>query len=276
MADVDPLEERRVDGRDLQPVPSGFSPGLGRSTMMPPDEVVPGLALGQLYWLYGSAPQGRPPCAVTDPPCSGWGTVLVLDETGISRRVFHSSQLKSWVLPNDCYEMLSLQHVSAGASHPGWQAEMRDKLVERIRHNYAASKLRGWTDPDYETADRVLRMLGSSAPAERDWQRLAPAAKRSDRPGAEAEATAVQQRQESKTPKASAFKPVKADSRKGQVLKFFADGGSSADKAQAELGIQRNNLLSQLFLLRKDHGIEYKVSGDSVQLVLPEGQELFA
>lgn len=275
-SEVDPLDERRVDARDLQPVPRAFAAGWGRQEMRAPVEFAEGLALGQIYWLYGSAPQGRPPVHVMDPPCSGWGVVVVLDQTADSRRVFHSSTLKSWVLPNHCYEMLSLQAVSAGASHPGWREEMRERLVERLRSTYAAHRLRGWTDSDYATTERILRMLGSSAPDEAEWRDLAPAARRSDHSAAAPASPAASARPEPRTQKASAFKPVKLDSRKGQVLKFFADGGASAEKAQAELGIQRNNLLSQLFLLRKDHGVEYKVSGDSVQLVLPEGQELFA
>lgn len=239
--------------------------------MRAPVEFAEGLALGQLYWLYGSAPQGQPPVHVMDPPCSGWGTVIVMDQAAASRRVFHSSTLKSWVLPNHCYEMLSLQAVSAGACHPGWQEELRARLVDRLRSTYAAHKLRGWSDSDYETTERVLRMLGSSAPAEDEWQRLSPASRRSD--SAVTAVAAKRTEPERKTQPAAAFKPVKRAGRKGEVLAFFVEKGLTASRAEAmaKFGITSSNLLSQLFLLRKDHGIDYKASGDSIVLTLPGG-----
>jgi len=39
----------------------------------------------------------------------------------------------------------------------------------------------------------------------------------------------------------------------------------------AEIEVSRKNLLSQLFLLQKDHGIGYTVTGDAVEVHLPEG-----
>lgn len=241
--------------------------------MLPPVPFAPGLAVGQLYWLYGTAPQGMPPVHVIDPPCSGWGTVIVLDETETSRRVFNSGTLKSWVLPNNCYEMLSLQAavIPPSLMVGGKFTEFIKSLVSRLQTTYAAHKIWGW-ESDYATAERILKILDAKAPTEEEWKKLAPSAERADKAMASSQPSAAKT-VEPKTPKASVFKPVKATGRKGEVLAFFVEKGLVASRAEAmaKFSITSSNLLSQLFLLRKDHGIDYKAAGDSITLTLPEG-----
>lgn len=227
-----------------------------------------GLYLSNICWTLGPGPADQVPSCVDDPPTSGWGRCLVFpDAPGQPREVLCMWTFRSYRIVPGSHEWKSMHgslYVETDAEKAEW---LRDHLGRKWIELAKATERAGV--PDFDAAARAMRLLGMEPPSEAE---VAAA------PGPKAVTRAVSQapRPEPKTPKASAFKPVKADSRKGQVLKFFTDGGTSADAAMAQLGIQRNNLLSQLFLLRKDHGIEYRVAGDVVQLTVPEGQELFA
>ena len=264
---TDPLDERRRDPRDVVVPPHRFATALGTNRMRQMDMVEDGLFRAQVYWTYGSAPKGAPRSDVDDPPCSGWSAVFVMpDERGLV--LWHPWSFRSYRVREDSYEASSLQ-----GSVEGFDARARAFYRDRLPTKWMELKAHGQdAQADWSTAARIMAAVGAAVPSEEDAVAFA------QRLPAKRTVQSVERAVRAAEPKtkAGAFKPVKADSRKGQVLRFFVDGGTSADKAMSQLGIQRNNLLSQLFLLRKDHGIEYKVAGDVVQLAIPEGQELFA
>lgn len=271
---IDPLDEVPVDDRDIvQPVPSKFDVGFGRRTMRPPTKVTEDIGYGQVYWLYGASPAHMPSTMVSDPPCSGWGTCFVLDDDGQSRILFSPTVLKSWRVPNNCYEMTSLQGMMEGFSEA-----LKLRTVQSLRIKYAEHKRRGW-DSDYANTARLLRALGSEAPAEDEWLRLAPTARLGPElaSGATSEVAVPKVRKDAggKAPTVEGLKkPVKREGRKGEVLSFFmAKEGNcgSITEATTKFGITRSNLLSQMFMLRKDHNVGYAVEGDSATIQLPEG-----
>lgn len=261
---ADPLDETRPDPRDrVQPPPARF-PGVFGSVRRSPDPIGDGVSFARIYWVYGG--NTSLPSEVSDPPSSGWSSCFVVEE-GDRLRLFCPYSVQSWSVSKRSYEASSLQ--GAGEDFD-WRA--RGRFQESLPRQYAAHKLRGWTTSDFATLERVMRAVGAVIPAEERWATLAPAARASERAASSGDA---QQKapQQPKTHKASAFKPVKRTGRKGEVLAYFVDKGLTASRseAMAKFGITSSNLLSQLFLLRKDHGIEYATAGDSLTLTLPEG-----
>lgn len=275
---IDPLDEVPIDDRDVvQPIPTKFDVGFGRRTMRPPSEVAEGIGYGQVYWLYGPSPINMPSAAVSDPPCSGWGTCYVFDDDGKSRLLFSPTVLRSWRVPNNCYEMTSLQ-----GNMEGYTEALKQRAIQSLRIKYAEHKRRGWLSSDFATTERLLKALGSEAPSEGEWARLAPTARMGPElaSGSDVAPTYVAKPRKDtggKAPDAAVQglkKPVKREGRKGEVLDFFMSKEGNCGsilEATTKFGITRSNLLSQMFMLRKDHNIGYAVDGDSATIQLPEG-----
>lgn len=272
---LDPLDEVPIDDRDMQPAPRAFDRGFGRRVMRPPSPVAENVGYGQVYWMYGASPAGMPSSVVSDPPCSGWGTCFVLDDDGKSRTLFSPTVLKSWRVPNNCYEMLSLQ-----GNMEGFTEALRLRLIDSLRIRFAEHKRRGWESSDFATAARVLKALGSQAPTEAEWIRLAPTTRAGPElaSGADGELPTPKVRKDvgGKAPDAKAGglkKPVKREGRKGEILEFLmaTNGTGSVATGMEKFGITRSNFLSQLFMLRKDHNIGYAVDGDAATIQLPDG-----
>lgn len=233
---------------------------------LPWTPVAEGLGFSHIYWVRGSTKVGEDGRRneVDDPPTSGWSVVYVLydpDRPGL--RLFHSATFRSYDVSDRSAEYATLRpavhdHVDF-AARVDEPAPMHASAVhwtrKTMRANWA-SFVRGTEPRDFETAARVLRMLGGPDMASR-----ATAARRRDvaPAGKDAAPTLV--------------KKVKRKGRKGEVLAFLVDAGLNGDlnALGEELGLDRKNALSQLYLLKKDHGIGYSISGDAVQVTLPEG-----
>lgn len=257
-AEADPLDERRVDPRDLQPVPFRFALPTGRLTMRPFNQMAPGLARSRIYWTYGSSPKGALYSCVDDPPSSGWSTVLVVGDHDGPLRVLCPFTLRAYSIRPDSHERSSMQGQIDAKSDAELLAYYRDLLPRK----WAEVARHGEGKPDFKLAEQVCSILGVRPPTPEEIERVRPAyapppkARAPEKPAAKP---------------TSAFKPVKRAGRKGEVLAAILEGKTSADALTSQFGITRSNLLSQLFLLRKDHGIGYKASGDRLVLELPEG-----
>lgn len=259
---TDPLDELRSDDRDNLSPPTGFAPALGTMRMREPDEVGEGVRRGQVYWTYGSAPKGAPQSDVDDPPCSGWSSVFVLDGPTPEKLIlFHPWSFRSYVVGRRSYEASSLQ-----GCVEGFEYLAREFYKERLPNAWIALKKHGQeAHADYRMAERVMLAVGCKPPTDEQVLRAAPSyrppeAKKSGGSAPEAP-----------------FKPVKRGGRRGEVLEAILAGTTSAEALTAQFSITRSNLLSQLFLLRKEHGIGYTVSGDEVGVQVPEGvTEVFA
>lgn len=203
----------------------------------------------RIYWMDGSTPAGsRFRSEIKDPPHLGWGHAFVIDAGGPRVTLYCPYSMAAYQVSRESYE-----YQSARAPDPfraKWAAEMlHEKWAQAVRN--------GW-QKDYSTCAIVLRELGLEVP-----QNLLPE-------GMEARASGGKEADDA----LGLTKPVKRDGRRGQVLAFFLAGeghSRSIHEATAEMGITRSNLLSQAYLLQKDHGIGYEVAGDVLKIVLPAG-----
>jgi hypothetical protein len=229
--------------------------GVGKR---PPFHVADGIEWGQLYFA-GAGYKAPLPVGIPEPPNTGWSTAFVLAEDERHVTVFHLWSMQSWRVARACYEMSSFQSV-------GYETEFPTaRFTDALPRYYAEHRRRGDGAKDYATAARIMEALGIKVPTDDELGDV-PALERP---------LAVVQHAPKPLPKAAdkPFKPVKRDGRRGEVLQFFLDGGGSASVSAAttKFSITRSNLLSQLFLLRKEHGIGYGVNGDVASVQLPEG-----
>jgi hypothetical protein len=233
-----------------------ISRGVGKR---PPFTVCENVTWGQLYFG-GEGYKAPKPISVKDPPSVGWSTVFVMDDGDPHFvKVFHLWTMRSWQVLRHGHEMSSYQGV-------GYETEFPKARFEKsLPQYYAEHRRRADPTADYDTAIALMMVLGVETPS---------ADRLGDFPPMEQTAAATHA---PKPPKekgdGSTFKKVKKDGRRGEVLAFFLDGGTSAAAAIGKFGITRSNLLSQLYLLNKDHGIGYTVKGDAVSVSLPEGIE---
>ena len=262
-AKTDPLDERRVDPRDRVSPPTRFAPPWGTTKMPEPKELVPGLRKSKVYWTYGSPPKGAPRSDVDDPPSSGWSTVLLVEEQGPKLLLFCPYSFQSYRVGRDSYEASSMQQCSLNTDlgADNGQRYFREMLPRK----WAEIARHGQGRPDWALAERVLSMLGVAPPTAEQIERAVAYA-----PPAKAKTSAAAK---PAGKPAGTFKPVKRTGRKGEILAAILAGKTSANVLTTEFEITRSNLLSQLFLLRKDHGIGYTAQGDVIALQMPEGVE---
>lgn len=210
-------------------------------------EVAPGLYWGKVYWVRGDMPtkDRRMMNEVKDPPTSGWGHAFLIDKGGKLVTLFSPFSL-------DAYQVTRNSLEAAGMEPSKFD---RDAVVGHILKTWEMVANFGWMKK-YDEAAMVLQLLGAEVPL---------------RTAAEVEGVAPEVRGGKEADALGLLKPVKRSGRRGQVLAFFLQGTRSAREAMAEFGVTRSNLLSQLYLLQKDHGIGYALVGDAVSVTLPAG-----
>lgn len=201
----------------------------------------------RIYYVKGTAPKGsRHRYEVADPPCSGWQFAVVIP-AGKRSTIFCPYTLESYSVRSDCAELATARR-DLGPLPEAF-------VVRTIKEKWAEMQARGWMK-DYDTAALVLRRLGAEVPA----QVLKGGEEDTRRKGGKEVAVTLE-------------KPVKRASKRGRFLEWFLAGGGSRPvrEAMAEFGMTRSNALSYLFMLQKDHGIGYALTGDTAVLTLPEG-----
>lgn len=236
---------------------------------LPWTPVADGLGFARIYWVRGSTKPGLDGKRneVEDPPTSGWSTTYVLYEPGgATVTLFNPYSFKTHTVSTGSAEYATLKpcphdhadfaarvpadaHMSATSCH--WQRAT-------MLHNWKGH-MRGDEPRDFETAAKVLKMIGGPDMSAKASKRSAAQPVSAGKPVAE-----------------TLVKKVKRKGRKGEVLAFFVDADGHRGNLNAlteKLGIDRKNALSQLYLLKKDHGIGYAISGDEVQVTMPEGAD---
>lgn len=201
----------------------------------------------RIYYVKGTAPKGsRHRYEVADPPCAGWQFAVVMP-AGKRSTIFCPYTLESYSVRSDCAELATARRDLGPLP--------RDFVVRTINEKWAEMQARGWMK-DYDTAALVLRRLDAEVPA----QVLKGGEEDTRRKGGKQVAVTLE-------------KPVKRASKRGKFLEWFLAGGGSRPvrEAMAEFGMTRSNALSYLFMLQKDHGIGYALTGDTAVLTLPEG-----
>ena len=215
-----------------------------------PEQIADGLYWARIYWMDGEPPKGSPHRSeAKDPPHLGWGHCYVVDTGGKLVTLFCPFTLSAYQVSRHSFEYDSLKPAKAPYRGPRMAQLLRDKWEQAARHAWQR---------DFASCAVVLRMLGLEVP-----MNLVPE-------GFEVKTTGGKDADDS----LGLTKPVKRNGRRGQVLSFFlaGEGGArSIHEATAEFGISRSNLLSQCYLLQKDHGIGYTVAGDVVTVRLPTG-----
>lgn len=227
-----------------------------------------GLYFGAVEWLYGTSPAGTNGFKheVRDPPNCGWGTTLLLDRETDDRgrpakmvTLFALNWFDSWQVSRHSLEYQSLVHpehfkIKRGCfDGTGYDEAMIARMRERLPKKWAEIMAYGWTQKDFDTAAIIMRKLNLTVP-------LIERA-----PGEPDKVSGGKEVSKALT------KPVKQSSRKGQVLAFFWPESKSIRECMAEMGISRSNVLSQLYLLQKDHGIGYELKNDAAVISMPEG-----
>lgn len=212
-------------------------------------EVAPGLYWGNVYWVRGELPtkDRRMTNEVKDPPTSGWGHAFLIDKGGKLVTLFSPFSLDAYQVTRNSLEVAGMERARDPFD--------RDRAVGHILKTWEMVSNFGWMKK-YDEAAMVLQMLGAEVPLRTTTQ--VEGEQPEARGGKEADALGL-------------LKPVKRAGRRGQVLSFFLSGPRSAREAMAEFGVTRSNLLSQLYLLQKDHGIGYQLVGDAVSVTLPAG-----
>ncbi len=208
--------------------------------------VTDGLDWLQIFWTRGTMPKH---CdhknAVVDPPCSGWQHAFVMPGEKRST-IFCPYTLGAFTVPNACAELVLAEEPTEFRS---------DHIQAMLKRKWDEMQRRGW-QRDYDVCALVMRKLGMPVPA----QIMTGGGEDVRKKGGKDVGTAL-------------LKPVKAGGKRGRFLQWFLDGDStrSVREAMAEFAMTRSNVLSYLFMLKKDHGIGYELVGDLATITLPNG-----
>lgn len=212
------------------------------------EEVAPGLFWGRVYWIRGDSPtkDRKLMNEVKDPPTSGWGHAFLIDRGGKLVTLFSPFTMDAYQVTRTSAEVLGMEPAAPFD---------RERAVGHVMQTWQMVANFGWMKK-FDEAAMVLQALGAEVPL---------------RTAAEGEGAEPEVRGGKEADALGLLKPVKRSGRRGQVLAFFLQGTRSAREAMAEFGVTRSNLLSQLYLLQKDHGIGYALVGDAVSVTLPTG-----
>jgi hypothetical protein len=258
----------KLDPRDIvQPVPSLFVHKKGKLSLHTFNDLAEGVQKSRIYWIYGDPRFPSQRSDVDDPPCAGWSTVLVLSSHGATMELFCPFSFRSYTIGKDSYEATSMSGAAwdgmcaFGSFRDSGQMYFQDLLPRKwIEHSRCETPKVNW-----DVAKRVMNLLNIRIPSA---TQIAEVKINRRKPKADAEPATD-----------DGFKLVKRSGRKGEILQAYLDGVTSIDALVKQFEITRSNLLSQLFLLRKDHGIGYTISGDNIVLDIPRadpfGSETF-
>lgn len=218
------------------------------------DPVAPGLYYGSIYWMDGSVPKGSTGGTRSEinsgVPYLGWGQAFVVDKDPTAKTVmlFCPFTYSGFQVTRHSFEYNSLKPCRDPFRRDWHERNMREKWLQAVENRWQR---------DFAQAAVVMKLLGMEVPL--DTMPEGMEAKPTG--GKEADALGL-------------LKPVKRKGRRGDVLAFFlaAEGFKrSLHEAMAEFGVTRSNLLSQLYLLQKDHGIGYALANDAATITLPAG-----
>lgn len=235
-------------------------------------KIAEGLFFGKVYWILGDMPSAaRQRNDVKDPPTSGWSHCFLIDKGGTMVTLFCPYALESFQVSRTCSEVVSMSmddRYEPAPMRPGdkhrtnirvgwlqWTDERQEKLLAILKRNWDMHGNLKTVGKDFDTAAMVLHMMGADVPLRTIAEGAEPDKARG---GKEADVLGL-------------LKPVKPNSVRGKVLSFFLPQARSVREAMAEFGYSRSNVLSHLYMLTKEHGIGYVLSGDSATILLPEG-----
>lgn len=239
------------------------------STMPRLYRLADGLFFGKIYWVLGDMPTtSRQRNEVKSPPNAGWSHAILIDKGGKLVTLFCPYTLEAFQVTRNSLEVGSMAMDVRYAPNPKspmnniedgfqpWSPERQDRLLKRVISTWnMTGRLSLTAGKDFDTAAVVINMMGGDVPLRVIAEGAEPDKSRG---GKEADVLGL-------------LKPVKPNSKRGLVLAFFLPQPRSIREAMAEFGYSRSNVLSHLFILQKDHGIGYNLTGDAATILLPEG-----
>lgn len=232
-------------------------------------KIAEALYFGKVYWVSGDMPTKDRSLAndVKNPPCSGWSHAFLIDKGGKLVTLFCPYTLESFQVTRNCGEIASMtmdRRYRPSEKNPQhnvedgwlqWTKEREAKLLAIILKNWEMAGKLSLPGKDYDVAALVINMMGGDVPL-----RVVAEGAEPDKPRGGKEADVL-----------GLLKPVKRESKRGLVLQFFLPQPRSIREAMAEFSTTRSNILSHLFILQKDHGIGYTLTGDAAAIMLPAG-----
>lgn len=209
-------------------------------------EIVDGLEFARIYWVAGTMKRGGEyRNEVQNPPCSGWMGAVILPGEKRST-IFCPYTFEAFTVSNQSGELRGANYDVQATPH--W-------LDGFMRKRWTEMQTRGW-QKDYDTAVLIFRRLGTAIP-----EQILKGGEEDTR------------KKGGKEVEAKLTKPVKLDGKRGKFLEWFLNAGGTASirEAMAEFGMTRSNVLSYLYMLKKDHGLGYDLVGDNAVIQLPPG-----
>ncbi len=213
--------------------------------------VTDGLSYLRIYWDDGTV--GRKNMrfrnATTKPPVTGWGNVFVLLGEKYDT-IFCPYSFEAVQAPKDCAELA--KPVEPNEWRPQWWAEHLQRKWDSFQ--------RCGSQVDYGVAALLFKALNMPVPVV----------------SLKADGTEDTKRKGGKEEAEELIKPVKQSSKRGKVLAWMlAEGGGrkSMRMAMSELDMTLSNFQSHLHVIHKDHGIGYRIVGESAEIVLPTFME---
>lgn len=214
----------------------------------------PELRVVRTYFTRGAVPNTyRLKPAIKKPPTSGFGIAVILKNRR-SHTVFSPFTLEAFVVPESCAEV----------QHAKDYTDLVDldfgKVAEAVKRNWERFVRLG-IQRDYGVASSILKLLGAEPPE-------------GETPGARRAAKARETGKGGGKPAAETTSPLKKGTKRAAVAEFFRKPGM-IQQAMHELDLSRSGVLSHLHCINKYNGFGYKLSGDSAELVIPDGAHLF-
>lgn len=227
-----------------------------------------GLFFGKIYWVIGDMPTtSRQRNEVKSPPNAGWSHAILIDKGGKLVTLFCPYTLEAFQVSRNSMEVQSMSMDVRYVPNPKnpmnniedgfqpWSQDRQARLLTMVMNAWEMAGRLALPGKDFDTAAVVINMLGGDVPL-----RVIAEGAEPDKPRGGKEADVL-----------GLLKPVKPNSKRGLVLAFFLPQPRSIREAMAEFGYSRSNVLSHLFILQKDHGIGYTLTGDAATILLPEG-----
>lgn len=216
-------------------------------------KITDGLHYLRIYWVAGGGVKGSSyNHYVKQPPCSGeQGAFILMADGAKNATIFCPVSFTSHYIPATCAEIVK-------AREP--QNFSVDGAIKRLKRNWKGHQTRG-DQGDYNTAARVLVLLGSDIPSQVLKGGKKDNIKKGGRPVAD-----------------SFLSPINPKSKRGKLLQWFLDNDSKASirAAMIEFDATRSAVLSNLRALNVDHGVGYELIGDDAKIILPPATGKFA
>lgn len=205
-----------------------------------------------VYWVHASRKDipahWKHVPEVREPPVSGFQHAVVLAGDRRST-IFCPYSMEAFQVSNGSAELMNAQEPRDPFN--------REWLVDLIGRNWEACQRRGWQRA-YDTAALVLSRLG------------APIPQQVTRDGEE-----DNRQKGGKEVADKLLKLVRRSTKRGIFLQWFMEGQNARGvrEAMTHFGMSRSNVLTYLFMLQKDHGIGYSLTGDTATITFPKGCE---